>query len=259
MTVPGGCGRVLAVFVLLLLALMPSHGAGDEADLSAEIDTLYREMGLEGTLDIEVFTLAVIGFANLCGDGKLKKHTPLSIIDYTKPSTEKRLVIVDIIGRRLLRTSLVAHGKNSGENYAARFSDEPGSRMSSVGFFTTGETYYGKHEYSLRLHGIEREYNGNAVERSVIIHGAWYVSQTFIDEYGRLGRSWGCPALPLATATEIIDLIKGGSCLFVYVGDPGYVENSIFIDKTRAAEWFIENGGWWESGDSLECEPKTGG
>ncbi len=259
MSLPRGFSRVPLVILVLLLLLLPTGGsAGDEADLATEIETLYREIGREGTLDIEVLTLAAIGFANLCGDGKLEKHTPLSIIDYTRPSTEKRLVIVDIIGRRLLRTSLVAHGKNSGENYAARFSDEPGSRMSSFGFFATGETYYGKHDYSLRLHGLEKEYNGNAVERSIVIHGAWYVSQKFIDEYGRLGRSWGCPALPLESATEIIDLIKGGSCLFIHVDDPEYLENSIFLDKTRAAEWFIENRGW-ESGDSLECKHKTGG
>jgi hypothetical protein len=260
MSVPRGLSRAaLAILVLLPLLLPAGASAGDEADLPAEIETLYREMGLEDTLDRETFTLAVIGLANLCDRGELKKHTPLSIIDYTKPSTEKRLVIVDIPGRRVLRTSLVAHGKNSGTNHAEHFSDELGSRMSSFGFFATGATYYGKHDYSLKLHGLEEEYNGNAVERSIIIHGAWYVSQRFINQYGRLGRSWGCPALPLDSATEIIDLIKGGSCLFVYGGDPAYLENSIFLDKRRAAEWFIENGGWWEGSDSPECKQKTGG
>ncbi|UCH85771.1 MAG: murein L,D-transpeptidase catalytic domain family protein [Candidatus Latescibacterota bacterium] len=215
-------------------------------------------MGLEGTLDKEPFRLAVIGFANLCDRNELKKHTPLTIIDYTKPSTDKRLTIVDIPGRRLLRISLVAHGKNSGENYATRFSDEPGSLMSSFGFFATAETYYGKHNYTLRLNGLEEEYNGNAVERYIVIHGVWYVSQEFIDEHGRLGRSWGCPALPLETAAEIIDLVKGGSCLFIYVGDPEYLDNSALLDRDRAAKWFLENGGVWSDCDS-KSERETGG
>jgi hypothetical protein len=260
MSIPRRFFCMLGVILVLSPLGQPSHGNTDgEAGLLLEIDSLYSDMGLEGTLDKATFRLAVIGFANLCERGALKKFTPLSIIDYTKPSTEKRLTIVDIPGRRLVRTSLVAHGKNSGENFAKRFSDEPGSLMSSFGFFATGETYYGKHNYTLGLHGLEKEYNGNAAERLIVIHGAWYASQEFIDEHGRLGRSWGCPALPLETAAEIIDLIKGGSCLFIFVDDPGYLENSIFLDKTRAADWFTENGGSWEDCDSQKNEKKKGG
>ena len=260
MSVPYGSGYIVRVIIVFSVVLMAAGGsAGGEADLNTEIEALYIDMGLEGTLDREVFRLAVIGFANLRNHGELKKVTPLSIIDYTKPSTEKRLVIVDISERRLLRTSLVAHGKNTGENHAVRFSDDPGSLMSSLGFFATGETYYGKHNYSLRLHGLEKEFNGNALERYVIIHRAWYVSQEFIDRYGRLGRSWACPALPLETATEIIDLIKGGSCLFIYFNDPEYLENSILLDERRAAELFIGNGGFSGTGESQTSKQKTGG
>ena len=260
MSRPGGSSYILRVILVLsVLFLTTGGGTGGEAGLLTEIEALYHEMDLEGTLDRKVFRLAVIGFANLRDRGELKKVTPLSIIDYTKPSTEKRLVVVDIPGRRLLRTSLVAHGKNTGENYAVRFSDEPGSLMSSFGFFATGETYYGKHNYSLRLHGLEKELNGNALERFVIIHGAWYVSQEFIGRHGRLGRSWGCPALPLETTNEIIDLIKGGSCLFVYFNDQAYLENSIFLDERRATEWFTANGGLYNAGESQKSKQKTGG
>ncbi len=243
MQLPGGSGHILRVILVILVLLLPAGGrAGEEAGLHEEIEALYGEMGLEGRFDREVFKLAVIGYVNLRGSRALGKTTPLSIIDYTKPSAEERLFIIDITGRKVLRTSLVAHGKNTGGNFAVRFSDEPGSLKSSFGFFTTGETYYGKHGYSLRLHGLEKAFNGNALERYVIIHGAWYVSQKFADRYGRLGRSWGCPALPLETSTEIIDMIKGGSCLFVYFNDQAYLETSVLLDERRAEQWFTENG-----------------
>ena len=245
MRLTGGFGNIPWVILVLLVLLLPGGGRTDEeTGLLAEIDSLYSEMGLKGRLDREVFTLAVIGYTNLRRLGDLKRITPLSIIDYTKPSTEERMFIIDIPGRKLLRTSLVAHGKNTGENYAVHFSDEPGSLKSSLGFFATGETYYGKHKYSLRLHGLEKEFNGNALERYVIIHGAWYVSQKFSDRYGRLGRSWGCPALPLDTATGIIDMIKDGSCLFVYFNDQEYLESSVLLDERSAEGWFAENGGF---------------
>jgi len=260
MGVTSGFGRMSKLILgLSLLLLTSSESTGGEADLLMEIETLYHEMGLHGSLDRDAFSLAVIGLANLYDQGILQKHTPLAIIDYSKPSTEKRLVIVDIAGRRLLNTSLVAHGKNSGENYATRFSNEPGSLSSSFGFYTTGETYYGKHGYSLRLHGLEQEYNGNALKRFIVIHGAWYVSQKFIDGQGRLGRSWGCPTLPLDTAAEIIDLIKGGGCVYIHADDPTYLENSIFLDKRRAADWFIENGGLWDAGNSQKSADNQGG
>ncbi len=245
MRFPGGSVQKLRVILVLLVLLLPAGGRTDEeSGLLAEIDSLYGEMELESRLDKEVFRLAVIGYANLRSRGELTRITPLSIIDYTKPSTEERLFIIDITGRKLLRTSLVAHGKNTGENFAVHFSDEPGSLKSSLGFFATGATYYGKHKYSLRLHGLEEEFNGNALERYVIIHGAWYVSQKFADRYGRLGRSWGCPALPLESASEIIDMIKGGSCLYVYSNDQVYFETSVLLDERRAEQWFSENGGF---------------
>lgn len=245
MRIPGGSGHIMWGILVLSVLLLPAGGRTDEeSGLLDEIEALYSEMGLEGRLEREVFRLAVIGYANLRSRGELSRITFLSIIDYTKPSTEERLFIIDITGRKLTRTSLVAHGKNTGENFAVRFSDEPGSLKSSFGFFTTGETYYGRHGYSLRLHGLEKEFNGNALERYVIIHGAWYVSQKFADRYGRLGRSWGCPALPLESASEIIDMIKGGSCLFVYFNDQVYFETSALLDERWADEWFNGNGGF---------------
>ena len=250
MIVPDKSSYVTLVILVLSLLLLPAGGSsGNEADLHAEIETLYREMELEGSFDMEVFRLAVVGYANLRDSGQLKKLTPLSIIDYTKPSTEKRMVIVDVPGRRLLYNSLIAHGKNTGDNHAIHFSNEHGTRMSSLGFFATGETYYGKRDYSLRLHGLEKDFNGNALDRGIVLHGAWYATQDFVDKYGRLGRSWGCPVLPPEITIEIIDLIKEGSCLFIYYDDPVYLESSVLLDETRAAAWFAANGGSWNAVD----------
>ena len=248
MIVPDKSSHVTWVILVLSLLLLPAGGSsGNEADLQAEIVTLYSEMELEGSFDFEPFKLAVVGYANLRDGGQLKKLTPLSIIDYTKPSTDKRMVIVDVAGGRLLYNALIAHGKNTGDNYAVNFSNEHETRMSSLGFYATGETYYGKRDYSLRLHGLEKDFNGNALDRGIVLHGAWYATQDFIDKYGRLGRSWGCPALPPDITVEIIDLIKEGSCLFIYFDDSTYLENSVFLDEKRATEWFAENGGSWNA------------
>jgi len=159
----------------------------------------------------------------------LKKKNLLTIIDFSKPSTEKRFLVIDLEHKQLVYHCLVAHGKNSGENRAISFSNQARSLKSSLGFFMTAETYSGKHGYSLRLDGLEKNINDNARSRDIVIHGADYVSQPFIKKQGRLGRSWGCPALPIELSKEIIDMISGGSCLFIYGN--GYQENSGFLDK----------------------------
>jgi hypothetical protein len=140
----------------------------------------------------------------------------LTIIDYSLPSTEKRLWVLDPETGELLFHELVAHGKNSGENVAETFSNEPGSLASSLGTFLTAGTYQGKHGYSLKLEGLEPGINDNAMERLVVVHGADYVSAEYAASHGRLGRSWGCPAVRVDVAEQLIDSISGGSVLFVY-------------------------------------------
>ena len=140
----------------------------------------------------------------------------LTIIDYSLPSTEPRLWVVDRSRRRVLFHELVAHGRGSGDNYATRFSNRDGSLQSSLGLFLTEGTYVGRNGYSLRLEGLEPGINDRARDRTLVMHGAPYVSAEFARRHGRLGRSWGCPALDPAIAGPVIDLIRGGSLLFVY-------------------------------------------
>ena len=177
----------------------------------------------------DVLTLALSGYHQAVATAEIENRTLLTIIDYTLPSTQPRLFIYDPATAEILHTSLVAHGKNTGQNHATRFSNEPGSLRSSLGFYTTGATYHGRHGYSLRLHGLEPGINDNALARNIVIHGAGYVSTEFADQHGRLGRSWGCPALPMETSAEVIDLIKDGSCLFIHGNDSAYLENSAYI------------------------------
>ena len=190
-----------------------------QKDFLNNIQTLYRTPELRNNIDYSVLQKAIAGYHTLKKNGVLKNDGVLTIIDYNQPSVKKRLFVIDMDRNRLIASSLVAHGKNSGQNHAERFSNAPGSFKSSLGFFVTDRTYQGKHGYSLRLRGLERGINDNALMRNIVIHGADYVSTDFIRQHGRLGRSLGCPSLPFSQYREVIDLIKGGSCLFIYHGD----------------------------------------
>lgn len=152
------------------------------------------------------------------GRGVRGRDDVLTLIDYSLPSTAARLWVLDLARGRVLFHELVAHGAGSGDNYATRFSNEVESRQSSLGLFLTGGTYEGGNGYSLKLEGLDAGVNDLAEERRIVMHGAWYVSADHAQRYGRLGRSWGCPALPQASAQAVIDTIKGGTFLFSYAG-----------------------------------------
>jgi hypothetical protein len=154
----------------------------------------------------------------------------LTIVDYSLPSVEPRLWSIDVASRRVLFEEQVAHGRQSGENFAVSFSNRVGSKQSSLGLFRTAEAYQGRHGYSLRLDGLEPGFNDKARERAIVFHGAWYVSPAFAAEHGRLGRSWGCPAVALGAHRRIIDTIKGGSSLFVYHPDESWLNGSMYLN-----------------------------
>ncbi len=155
----------------------------------------------------------------------------LTVIDYSLPSTQPRLWVFDLGTRRLAFHELVAHGRNSGDNATTRFSNEPGSHQSSLGLFVTEAPYVGRNGYSLRLRGLEPGVNDRALERAIVIHGAPYVSPETTKQLGRLGRSWGCPAVALRVARRLIDSIKGGSTVFAYYPDTTWLTGSRFLSR----------------------------
>ncbi|MGG7036176.1 MAG: murein L,D-transpeptidase catalytic domain family protein [Flavobacterium sp.] len=163
----------------------------------------------------ECFDVALSGFRLLKEKGLVQKNV-LTVIDFSLSSTAKRLWVIDLDKNQILFHSLVAHGRNTGEEFASNFSNQPESNKSSVGFYATGEVYNGKHGLSLKLDGLEKGLNDNARERAVVVHGADYVSESFIRQNKRLGRSQGCPALPVEMTDKIISVIKDKSCLFIY-------------------------------------------
>jgi len=162
------------------------------------------------------FNLALNAFYELRMNGLLKNDSLLTIVDFSKPSANKRLYILDLKNKIIVKNTFVAHGMNSGVQLAESFSNNRLSYKSSLGLYVTKETYSGKHGYSLRIDGMSVGLNDNARKRAIVIHGADYVSESFIQKNGRIGRSFGCPALPINQTKEIIDLIKNGSCLYIY-------------------------------------------
>lgn len=163
----------------------------------------------------ECFDKAVAGYNKLKSEGKIKKDL-LTVIDFTQSSNTKRLWVIDMDTQEVVLNSLVAHGRNSGDEFAESFSNTNSSYMSSLGFYATGEIYNGKHGSSLKLDGLESGLNSNARNRGVVMHAADYVSEAFIKAHHRLGRSQGCPALPQEITQKVISLLKGKSCLFIY-------------------------------------------
>jgi hypothetical protein len=157
----------------------------------------------------------------------------MAIIDFNLPSSAKRLWVFDMEESTLLHHELVSHGKNSGGLWATSFSDVSGSKQSSLGAYVTAETYSGKHGYSLKLDGLEEGFNKNARTRAIVIHGADYVSEEFVDKQGRLGRSWGCPAVSTAVSEELIDDIRGGALVLAHFNDKKWLAESAFLHCSR--------------------------
>lgn len=203
------------------------HAASLQADTTGSaIHRLYESIGLASKgLAFETFHKAYNGYKKLSGQG-LIKNTILTIADMSQPSCQKRLYVIDMTVNKLLINTLVAHGRNSGEATAARFSNTPESLQSSLGFYVTGDTYEGNNGYSLRLRGMERGFNDQAESRAIVMHGAPYVNEDIAKKTGRIGRSWGCPAVSVKEHQQIINLVKNGSCLFVFAPLKQYLAQS---------------------------------
>ncbi|GHA60149.1 murein L,D-transpeptidase catalytic domain family protein [Pontibacter akesuensis] len=206
------------------------------------VDDLYDRLDLRRKgLSYDVFRKAVVGMENF---KRMQLVAPsksvLSVVDFTKPSTEKRLWIIDLKSKKVLFNTLVAHGRNTGQNEANQFSNTPNSYMSSLGFYLTDAPYYGKHGLSLRMKGMDEGFNTNAMERAIVVHGADYVSEAFVKQNGRLGRSLGCPSVPKEVSDEVIATIKNNSVFYIHGNDSKYT--SRFLNDNTAVESFaLEN------------------
>ncbi|MGB7785539.1 MAG: murein L,D-transpeptidase catalytic domain family protein [Salinimicrobium sp.] len=205
-----------------------------EVTLTAEekISKLYQDFSaLNTTMPSEdAFLKGMTGYNKLHAENKIQNEL-LTIVDFNLPSTQKRMWILDMTTKKVLFNTYVAHGQGTGGNMATKFSNTSNSHQSSLGFYVTAETYHGKNGLSLFIDGMEKGFNSNARNRYVVIHGADYATEGFIKNRGRLGRSYGCPAVPTKLSKEIINTIKGNSVLFIYKENADYLNKSQYLNQ----------------------------
>ena len=192
----------------------------------ADVPMVERLIAAAPAANPDVIKLATRAADCARRQGLLDGFHHLAVIDYSLPSTQPRLWVFDVERGRLLFQELVAHGRNTGERVAQHFSNIEGSKMSSLGLYQTAETYYGSNGYSLRLRGLDAGFNDNALSRAIVMHGAPYVSEAIAERLGRLGRSWGCPAVRPEVVRTVIDTLKGGALLFAYYPDRKWLSES---------------------------------
>jgi hypothetical protein len=241
--------RILIVCFLFIQMPMLIAGNNKTVDVLAPLNDFYKtnsiladralsiyenmQLDAEG-LSRDAFIKGWKGYHQLLQKGILVRDDILTIADFSKPSSEERLFIIDLCTQKILFKSLVAHGKNTGTLFAESFSNRPETNKSSLGFYLTLNTYEGEHGVSLRLKGLEKNINDKAYDRAIVMHGAPYVSKNFANQYGFLGRSLGCPAIPDAIAQPIIQTIKNGSLLFIYHPTKSYAKQSALLNQEEA-------------------------
>jgi len=224
--------KVIIYLLFILIPVINNARATEAVPAGIANEDIYATVSLSETgLSRDIFDLAIKGLKKLDSDGKLNNPNIVTIVDYSQSSNKKRLYVIDIKNKKLLFNTFVAHGRNTGEEYAKSFSNDEGSYKSSLGFYITEHPVIGSHTgFSLQIDGVEKGFNDHAVQRAIIIHAAEYVTQNFINKYGRLGRSYGCPSLPPEMNKPIIDAIKGGTCLFLYNPNKEYLSNSALLN-----------------------------
>ncbi|WP_118976303.1 murein L,D-transpeptidase catalytic domain family protein [Taibaiella koreensis] len=202
--------------------------------VNQKADQVYNQIdfGKNEPLSREVFRKAYTGYLNLKEAGKLDQaHAMLSICDFSLSANVKRLWVIDLERARVMFHTLVAHGQGTGEEFAVNFSNRENSHQSSLGFYVTEETYDGDNGYSLKLNGMDNGYNDAAYSRAIVMHGADYVCESYIRDNKRLGRSWGCPAIPVTQSKAIINTIKEGTCLYIYYPSRAYLAQSVWLNR----------------------------
>jgi hypothetical protein len=230
---------ILSVLALSLFTIQAKTNEPDvqPVKVANTVSDVFNSIDFTGAdkLNYEVFAKAYTGYQNLKAANKLSAaKNILTVSDYSLSANKKRMWIIDLDSRRVLINTYVAHGQGTGEEYAQHFSNREGSHQSSIGFYVTGDTYTGKHGNSLHLHGMDDGYNSAAYERAIVVHGAGYVSSDFIAGTGRLGRSWGCPAVSNELSDKVIETIKDGTCLFIYYPEKKYLETCQWLNNSTS-------------------------
>jgi hypothetical protein len=224
--------RIAAASFIVLSFFVASTASAAKAPRKRSTDSLTASLLQQAPgLRAEVLRLALDAAQTAEAKGLVRRSDVITVIDYSLPSTQPRLFVFDLVARKLLFRELVAHGKNSGDNRTNFFSNSPGSLATSLGLFVTEDTYVGGNGYSLRLRGLEQGVNDMARDRAIVMHGASYVSRAAITALGRLGRSWGCPAVRKEVAKKIINTVRGGSALFAYYPEKSWLASSQFFRK----------------------------
>ncbi len=201
----------------------------DSADIA--VDLLYDSLQLEKLgLKKEAFTYAYTGYKNLTEKGVLNKEGIITICDFSQSSKKKRLYLIDLNEYKLLLNTYVAHGRNSGGEFAKKFSNKPESLQSSLGFYKTKKTYYGEHGLALTISGLENGFNDKAERRKIVVHGSNYIGDNYLRYSKYMGRSFGCPAIPKKYSKKLINTIKNGSCLFIYHPNKNYLAGSKILN-----------------------------
>jgi len=211
-------------------AISTTHTLSDSSTYIPSVKSVYDSLQLDlAGLSRQAFDYAVRGYEKLVTQGKLVNQSIIAIVDFSQPSSQKRLYVLDVKNFKVLFNTMVAHGRNSGKQWATYFSNQLSSYKSSPGFYITGQTYSGSNGYSLKLNGIENGINDKAMKRAIVMHGADYVNESYIATQGYIGRSQGCPAVPLKDARNIINTIRDGACLYIYTSDQHYFSRSAML------------------------------
>jgi hypothetical protein len=207
-------------------------GNSNNTSLAPAMISVYDSLHLAlSGLSKKAYDYAKKGFEKLIAEGKIANESIIAIADFSQSSDKKRLYVIDLKKYKVLFNTYVAHGRNSGREMAESFSNQPESFKSSPGFYVTGTTYNGKNGYSLKLDGLEKGINDQAYERTIVMHGAEYVNAGVARDRGWVGRSWGCPAVPVNEAKPIINTLKNGSCLFIYAPAGDYISRSTVLNS----------------------------
>ncbi len=248
----------LLVIFLVLLGSANVYAAVSKLQVKSHIQSLYKDFQFNryNKISMEAFSAGVTGYYNLLEEGKISKNI-LTICDFTQSSKNKRMWILDMKNKKVLLHTYVAHGKGSGDEFVRRLSNVHESHTSSQGFYKTGSIYNGNNGRSIKLHGLDGRYNSNAYSRAIVLHGADYVSERFIKAYGRLGRSYGCPAVERRLTNTVINYIVGQSAFFIYSPANGYLSRSHWINSPIGSIPNLSNAATTTSSTKTTDETQT--